>query len=117
MAQIAIGNLVLSDGSQIPLGPLSIADASDPTEFTTDSTFTVTAQSIGDYAQNKTGVQGFVSAKTHAGWAYILRNGLVAALIPVCSRTAGGSGSIGDLPLCAPFRLRAGDKLLFHVEA
>jgi hypothetical protein len=117
MAQIAIGNLVLSDGSHIPLGPLSIADASDTAEVTTDSTFTLQAQSIGDYAQGKTILQGFVSAKTHAGWAYILRNGLVAALIPVCSRTAGGSGSIGDLPLCAPFTLRAGDKLIFHVEA
>ena len=114
--QQAVGNLVLSDGSHIPLST-TVTDASTSQEVKTDATFTVTAQSVGDYAQGKTITQGFVSAKTYGGWAYILRNGLVAALIPVCSRTSGGTGSVGDLPLPAPFTLRAGDKLLFYTEA
>jgi hypothetical protein len=115
--QIAIGNLLCSDGSNIPLGPVSVTDSSTSQEVTSDPAFTITAQTVGDYAQGKTVVQGFVSAKTHAGWAYILRNGVVGALIPVCSRTGGGSGSVGDLPLCNPWTLRAGDKVLFYTEA
>lgn len=118
MAQIAIGNLLCSDGSNIPLGPLSIADASGSgVEVTTDPAFTVVAQTVGDYAQGKTITQGFVSAKTMPCYAYILRNGLVGTLIPVASRTAGGSGSVGDLPLCNPWTLRAGDKVMFFVQA
>ena len=117
MAQIAIGNLVCSDGTNIPLGPLSIADASDTAEVTTDATYTVTAQSVGDFAPGRTIVQGILTAKTHAAWAYLLRNGVVMSIIPVASRTAGGPGSVGDLPLCNPVTLIPGDKILFHVEA
>ena len=115
--QIAIGNLLCSDGSNIPLGPIAVTDSNTAQEVTTDPAFTVTAQTVGDYAQGKTIVQGFVSGKTHVGWAYILRNGVVGALIPVCSRTAGGSGSVGDLPLCNAWTLRAGDKVLLYTEA
>jgi hypothetical protein len=117
MAQIAIGNLVCSDGSNIPLGPISIADATTAQEVTTDPAFTIVAQTVGDYAQGKTITQGFVSAKTMACYAYLLRNGVVETLIPVASRTAGGSGSVGDLPLCKPVQLRAGDKVIFFVQA
>jgi len=115
--QIAIGNLLCSDGSNIPLGPIAVTDSSTTQEVTTDPAFTVVAQTVGDYAQGKTIVQGFVSAKTHAGFCYILRNGLVGTLIPICSRTAGGSGSVGDLPLCTPWKLIAGDKVIFFTEA
>lgn len=115
--QIAIGNLVCSDGSNIPLGPIAVTDAAAAQEVTTDPAFTVVAQTVGDYAQGKTITQGFVSGKTHAGFAYLLRNGVVETLIPICSRTAGGSGSVGDLPLCKPVTLRAGDKVIFYTEA
>ena len=115
--QIAIGNLLCSDGTNIPLGPIAVTDSATAQEVTSDPAFTIVAQTVGDYAQGKTIVQGFVSAKTHAGYAYILRNGLVGTLIPICSRTAGGSGSVGDLPLCKPWQLIAGDKVIFYTEA
>lgn len=116
MAQIAMGTLCMSDATEIPLGPLSITDASDTAELTTDPAFTIVAQSIGDYAPGKTITGAVVSAKTHIAFAYIQRQGLVGALIPVASRTAGGSGG-NPLSLCAPWTLQPGDKLLMHVEA
>ena len=103
MAQIAIGNLVCGDGTHIPLGPISITDANTSQEVTTDPAFTVTAQSVGDFAAGRTIVQGIVTAKTFAGWAYLLRNGVVECIIPV--------------PLCNPVTLRPGDKILFYVDA
>jgi len=115
--QIAIGNLVCGDGTHIPLGPVSLTDANTSQEVTTDPAFTVTAQSVGDFAAGRTIVQGIVTAKTFAGWAYLLRNGVVECIIPVASRTAGGTGSVGDLPLCNPVTLRPGDKILFYVDA
>ena len=115
--QIAIGNLVCSDGTHIPLGPIAVTDSSSSQEVTTDPAFTVTAQSVGDFAPGRTIVQGIVTAKTHAAWCYLLRNGVVETIIPVASRTAGGTGSVGDLPLCNPVTLRPGDKILFYVDA
>ena len=115
--QISIGNLLCSDGSNIPLGPIAVTDATVGQEVTTDPAFTVLAQTVGDYAQGKVITQGFVSAKTHAAYAYILRNGLVGTLIPIASRTAGGSGSVGDLPLCKPWKLQPGDKVIFFTQA
>jgi len=117
MAQIAIGNLVCADGTNIPLGPISLTDASTTAEVTTDPAFTVTAQSVGDFAPGRTIVQGIVTAKTFGAWAYLLRNGVVETIIPVASRTAGGTGSVGDLPLCNPVTLIPGDKILFYVDA
>ena len=105
------------DGTHIPLGPIAVTDSSTSQEVTTDPAFTVTAQSVGDFAAGRTIVQGIVTAKTFAGWAYLLRNGVVAGSIPVASRTAGGTGSVGDLPLCNPGTLRPGDKILFYTEA
>ena len=106
-----------SDGTHIPLGPIAVTDSSSSQEVTTDPAFTVTAQSVGDFAPGRTIVQGIVTAKTHAAWCYLLRNGVVETIIPVASRTAGGTGSVGDLPLCNPVTLRPGDKILFYTEA
>ena len=115
--QIAIGNLVCADGTNIPLGPVSVTDSSTSQEVTTDPAFTVPAQSVGDFAPGRTIIQGIVTAKTFSGWCYLLRNGVVECIIPVASRTAGGTGSVGALPLCNPTQLRPGDKILFYTEA
>jgi hypothetical protein len=113
---VALGTLCLSDSTEIPLGPLAVTDGSDTQELTTDPAFTIVAQSIGDYAPGKTITGAVVSAKTHIGFAYIQRQGLVGVTIPVASRTAGGSGG-NPLELCAPWTLQPGDKLLMHTEA
>jgi hypothetical protein len=114
--QISMGTLCMSDGTEIPLGPTTVTDGSDTQELTTDPAFTIVAQSIGDYKPGGTITGAVVSAKTHIGFAYIQRQGLVGVTIPVASRTAGGSGG-NPLPICKAWTLQPGDKLLLHVEA
>lgn len=99
------GVLVCSDGTNIPL-KAELAEGTE-SDLTTDTTYTVSAQNIGDYAQGKTVVSGLVTCDNGVAYAYILRQGLVAALVPI-----GIKGSTAATPsLCAPFRLMAGDKL------
>ena len=114
--QIAMGTLCMADATEIPLGPLAVTDGSDTAELTTDPEFTVVVQSIGDYAPGATVIGGVISSKTHIGWAYIQRQGLVGATIMVASRTAGGSGG-EPVPTSQPWTLQPGDKLILHVEA
>ena len=45
--QIALGNLVCSDGSNIPLGPIAVTDAAAAQEVTTEPAITVVAQPVG----------------------------------------------------------------------
>lgn len=99
------GVLVCNDGTNIPL-KAELAEGTE-SDLTTDTTYTVSAQNVGDYAQGKTVTSGLVTADNGIAYAYILRQGLVAAIIPV-----GIKGVTAFTPaLCAPFRLQAGDKV------
>jgi len=98
------GNLVCSDGTNIPLKK-EIAEGSQ-SNLTTNTVYTVTAAEIGDFAPGKTIVGGLVSATNGVGFCYVLSQGLVAAIIPwsVCGAVTDG------LPaLCQPYTLKAGD--------
>ena len=98
-----VGVLVCRGGTNIPL-KAEIAEGTE-SNLTTDTTYTVSAQNVGDYAPGKTVTSGLVCASNGIAYAYILRQGLVAALIPV-----GIMGSaFQNSPLCAPFTLQAGD--------
>ena len=98
-----VGVLVCRGGTNIPL-KAEIAEGTE-SNLTTDTTYTVSAQNVGDYAPGKTVTSGLVCASNGVSYAYILRQGLVAALIPV-----GIMGSaFQNSPLCAPFTLQAGD--------
>jgi len=99
------GVLVCSDGTNIPLKK-DIAEGTE-SDLTTDTAYTVSAQQIGDYAPGKTVTSGIVIADNSISYAYILRQGLVAALIPIGSK---GQAQFQDA-LCAPIRLQAGDKV------
>lgn len=99
------GILVCSDGTNIPL-KAELAEGTE-SDLTTDTTYTVSAQNIGDYGMGKTVVSGLVTCDNGVSYAYILRQGLVAAIIPVAIK-----GVSSPTPaLCAPFTLQAGDKL------
>jgi hypothetical protein len=99
------GILVCSDGTNIPL-KAELAEGTE-TDLTTDTTYTVSAQNIGDYGMGKTVTSGLVTCDNGVAYAYILRQGLVAAIIPVACK-----GISSPTPrLCAPFTLQAGDKL------
>jgi len=98
------GNLVCSDGTNIPLKK-EIAEGSQ-SNLTTNTVYTVTAAEIGDFAPGKTIVGGLVSATNGIGFCYVLSQGLVAAIIPwsVC-----GAVTDGQPALCQPYTLKAGD--------
>ena len=89
--QNVYGTLVCTDNTEIPLS-VSLTDAAAAGNVTTDTAFTITAQNVGDYAPGKTVKAAMISAKTFIGYAYIIRQGLVATVLPIASRTAGGSG-------------------------
>jgi len=98
------GNLVCSDGTNIPL-KLEVAEGTE-TSLTTNTVYTVTAANVGDFAPGKTIVGGLVSATNGIGYCFVLSQGLVAAIIPwsVCGAVVDGQPA-----LCQPYTLRAGD--------
>ena len=99
------GILVCSDGTNIPL-KAELAEGTE-SDLTTDTTYTVSAQNIGYYGMGKTITSGLVTCDNGVAYAYILRQGLVAAIVPVACK-----GISSPTPaLCAPFTLQAGDKL------
>ena len=100
-----VGNLVCSDGTNIPL-KAEIAEGTE-SDLTTDTVYTVSAQNVGDYAPGKRIVSGIVAADNSISYAYILSQRLVAAIIPVGAK---GQAQFHD-QLCAPYTLRAGDKV------
>jgi len=99
------GSLTCSDGTNIPL-KLEVVEGTE-TSLTTDTAYTVTAQNIGDYALGKVVTSGLVTSDNGIAYAYILRQGMVAALVPVGLKGVAFQAS----PLCAPFKLQAGDIL------
>ena len=98
------GNLVCSDGTNIPL-KLDIAEGTE-TSLTTDTAYTVAAQNVGDFAPGKTVVSGRVSCDNGVGYCYILSQGLVAAIVPWSVK---GAVTDGSPAFCQPYTLKAGD--------
>ena len=99
-----VGNLICSDGTNIPL-KLDLTEGTE-TNLTTDTAYTVTAANVGDFAPGKTVVGGLISCDNGVGFAYILSQGLVAAIIPWSVKSAVTDGQPA---LCQPYTLKAGD--------
>jgi len=99
-----VGNILCSDGTNIPLKKEIVEGTQS--NLTTNTVYTVTAAEIGDFAPGKTIVGGLVSATNGVGFCYILSQGLVASIIPwsVC-----GAVTDGQPALCQPYTLKAGD--------
>jgi len=97
------GNLVCADGTNIPL-KLDLVEGTE-TNLTTDTAYTVTAANVGDFAPGKTVVGGLVSCDNGVGYAFILSQGLVAAIIPWSIK---GAVTDGQPALCQPYVLKAG---------
>ena len=98
------GNLICSDGTNIPLKK-ELAEGTQ-TNLTTDTAYTVTAAEVGDFAPGKTVIGGLISCDNGVGFAYILSQGLVAAIIPWSVK---GAVTDGQPALCQPYTLKAGD--------
>ena len=100
-----VGSLTCSDGTTIPL-KAEIAEGTE-SDLTTDTTYTVSAQNVGDYKPGGVITAGSVWCDNGFAYAYILSQGLIAAVIP-----GGVKGVQQDVPpLCAPYQLKAGDKV------
>jgi len=99
---------------EVPLST-SVTDGTQ-TEVKTDSTVTVSTQSVGIYAERQTLVGGWVSAKTGIIYAAIINNGIVRAVVPITSRTAGASGS-SDMVIPNNIVLNPGDQLMVTAYA
>ena len=98
------GNLVCSDGTNIPL-KLDCVEGTE-TSLTTDTAYTVAAQTVGDFAPGKTVTSGLVSCDNGVGYCYILSQGLVAAIVPWSVK---GAVTDGSPAFCQPYTLKAGD--------
>lgn len=100
-----VGNLVCSDGTNIPL-KAEIAEGTE-SDLGTDQSYTIAQQNVGDYAPGKVLVAGSIQADNGISYAYVLSQGLVASIIPVSVK-----GVSQEVPmLCAPYQLKAGDKI------
>jgi len=99
---------------EIPISGAATDDAQ--TEIKTDSTVTVTAQSVGIYGENQVLTAGWLSAKTGFGYAAIFNNGIVRATIPITSRTSASSGG-EDQQVLNNIKLVPGDQLICFTYA
>ena len=99
------GVLVCRDGTHVPL-KTEIAEGTEA-ELKTDSAYSVTSMSAGDFALGQTVVAALVTADNSISYCYLLRQGLVASLIP-----CGVKGASWETPaLFAPITLQAGDQI------
>tara|TARA_Y100000401_G_scaffold39285_1_gene29812 strand:+ start:313 stop:1008 length:696 start_codon:yes stop_codon:yes gene_type:complete len=100
----------LNDGSVVSMSG-TVAEGTE-TELQTSTTYSVSATSLGQFADGKT-ITSFiqpVSAPNGIAYAYINRRGEIAAIVPIAHE---GEVQTQPLPLCgmANFRLQAGDTL------
>ena len=93
--QVVTGVLVTRQGT-IPL-KVTATDAQE-NEVLTDSTFTVSAQSIGTYAAGQQAYAGYLSSSTGIQYGYLLRNGRVLSVFPSLQTLTSGGGGQGAMP-------------------
>jgi hypothetical protein len=98
------GILTCADGTIIPLDT-TLTEGTEG-DLKTNTDYTIAASNVGDYAPGKTVTHGYVQADHDISYCYILRQGLIATIIPVGVKGLAGSA---PLPLCVPFTLQPGD--------
>jgi len=106
----AKAQLQLNDGSVVSLSG-TVAEGTE-TELLTSTTYSVSATSLGQFADGKT-ITSFiqpVSAPNGIAYAYINRRGEIACILPVAHE---GEVQTAPLGMCGMnnFRLQAGDTL------
>ena len=113
--QTAYGFAQTSRGG-VPL-EATITDGSDSQELTTDTTYTITAQSLGTFMEGATLTHLKVGSASGISYCGVLRNG---QYIAVCQSM--GSNALGGQPELAlvqpgPVQLVAGDQIIIRTEA
>ncbi len=103
--QAVDGVLNCSSGFKIPL-KATITDGTE-VSLTTDTAFSITAQQVGDFAAGQTVVSGLITAGVNMSYCYILRKGLILALVPWAVKGV----ACGNPALHRPVTLQPGDQL------
>lgn len=112
--QIVAGMLQTNRG-YIPL-KTTITDGEANAELKTDSTYTVTSQSIGTFADGQQLIAGFANGLSNIFYCYVLRNGTnVCNIRSIASRTCVGQQQM--LAVSNPVVLRPGDQLVVSTLA
>jgi len=102
--------------SSVPLST-SLTDGSDSQELKTNSSYTVTSQSLGTFSEGQTVTHMSVTSATGICYAGILRNGqYIAVCQALGSNAKGGQPKYAPL-LPAPVKLVAGDQIIVRTEA
>lgn len=113
--QTVVGFAVTSKGG-VPLQS-TITDGSDSNELQTDSSFTVTNQSLGTFMEGANLTHLKVTAATGIAYCGVLRNGQYIAVVQSLGSNALG-GQTNLLPLMpGPVALVAGDQIIVRTEA
>ena len=113
--QTAYGFAQTSKGG-VPL-EATVTDGSDSQELTTDTTYTVTAQSLGTFAEGATLTHLKVGAVSGISYCGVLRNGqFIAVCQSMGSNGLGGSPQLAPI-LPSPVVLVAGDQIIIRTEA
>ena len=118
--QVVYGELTFADGG---VGLFNGTDGASgantdgtEVEIKSDSDYYVVAASAGDQFPGRVITGAHFNAKSILQYAYVLsREGTVAAMLPVSSRTAGQN--VGTLSLCRPYQLKSGDTILTMTRA
>ena len=106
MANVDVSGFAqFSDGTSVPLFNDAMAEGT-LSELQTSAQYTVTAQSLGNYAPGKTLISLFGYAENSAAYLYVLRQGL-----PIFFGSAGKSGvvSYGNKKFPKTITLQPGD--------
>ena len=113
--QTVVGFAATSKGG-VPL-EATITDGSDSQELTTDTTFTVTAQSLGTFVEGAVLTHLRVTAATGIAYCGILRNGqYIAVCQSLGSNALGGQNQLLSV-MPSPVSLVAGDQIIIRTEA
>jgi len=107
MTTQTVTGLLITDSGNIPLS--STATDGAETEIFSDTSYTVTAQSVGTYGEGQTIRGAYIQSATGICYAYILRNGTVASVIQSLGSLAIGGGK--GVEALKPITLQAGDVL------
>lgn len=112
MASVACsGTLFCADGTIIPVYKSDLTEGTEE-EVKTYDNYSVTAMSVGTYAQGKTVIASSpIMCLNGAAYAYLLRQGKIIQIYPVGVNSSGNVASLASIPTCNAVTLMAGDKL------
>jgi len=95
----------------------TLTDGSDSQELTTDTTYTVTAQSLGTFKEGATLTHLQVQSTTGIAFCGVLRNGQYIAICQSMGSNALGGAPQSMVVLPGPVTMVAGDQIIVRCEA